>query len=220
MANKKPRLGLCIALAGAMAVPGVFAFDNSCYGNQIITNSIYCNASNLISDFDRNEIQDVCIGIYFGNEIPEKERQESIFAFEFTRQEYLQEFGINLIPNYRGNMEIPELTGSEKLSESEALADRISDADDFELVFTHKAYNFGRIIDADSNLVDMIVRINPSFSLECTRDLLLHEIAHMFYAEHIEKPSSIMFPEVFCSGFQKFDEETRDTIETYKSRLW
>ncbi|MDD4878034.1 MAG: hypothetical protein PHO02_03290 [Candidatus Nanoarchaeia archaeon] len=210
---KKPRLGLCIALAGSMAAAGVFAFDNSYYGNQILTNSVYCNASGINFPFDRNEIRDVSIGIYFGNEIPENERRESLAAFEFAKEKYRGEFGINLVPYCRGNVEIPELT------ESGALADRISDADDFELVFTHKAYSNGRINDADSNLVARIVRVNPFWG-DCTQYLLIHEIAHMFYAGHSEKPSSIMFPEVFCSDFQDFDEDTRDTIELYKRRFW
>lgn len=210
---KKPRMGLCIALAGSMAAAGVLAFDNSYYGNQIITNTLYCNASNIFSSFERNEIQDVGVGIYFGNEIPDKERQESIAAFNLAREKYLQEFGINFVPNYRGNVEIPELTSSGELS------DMISDEDDFELVFTHKAYSDGHINDADSNLVANIVRVNPYWD-DCTYYLILHETAHMFYAGHIEKPSSIMFPEVFCDDFQQFDEETRDTIETYKNRFW
>jgi len=95
----------------------------------------------------------------------------------------------------------------------------VSGEDDFELVFTHKAYLNGKLTDADSNLVAMIMRANPSYG-DCTQYALLHEIAHMFYAEHSGKPSSIMFTEVFCSGFQKFDDETRDTIETYKNRWW
>lgn len=210
---KKPRLGLCLALAGAMAATGVFAFDNSCYGNQRISNSVYCNVSNAVSGFDKNEMQDVSIGIYFGNEIPQDERGLSLKSFEFAKETYLKEFGINLVPSYRGNVEIPELTDSERL------AGKISDDDDFELVFTHKAYDFGHINDADSNLVDMIVRVNPYYG-DCTPYLLIHEIAHMFYAEHSEKPSSIMFPEVFCSDFQKFDGETRGMIETYKNRIW
>ncbi|MBU2637985.1 MAG: hypothetical protein KJ955_03365 [Nanoarchaeota archaeon] len=213
MSVKKPRLALCLALAGAMAVPGVFAFDNSPYGNQQITNYLYCNATHFISGFDRNEIQDVSVGVYFGTEIPDGERNESVKAVETTRDRYLQEFGINLVPYYRGNVEIPALTSSDEL------ADMVSDEDDFELVFTHKASRGERIIDADSNLVAMVVRVSPAYA-ECMPYLLMHEIAHMFYAEHSEKPSSIMFSEVFCSDFQKFDNEARRTIEIHKKRIW
>ncbi|MDI6737061.1 MAG: hypothetical protein QME12_00915 [Nanoarchaeota archaeon] len=191
------------------AAAGIDKHENMLYG----TNTAYCSIYNFFSGFDKNDIVDIDVAIYMDSKLSKDERNESMEAFEKARQNYFAEFGINLVPHKKSDVTAPENTDD--------LRGIISDREDFAVVFVDRVKNNIKNVEGMAYRGDSIIAVNSSSSYEgCIENTILHEIGHLFYAEHSDNPLCVMFHHQICFRMDEWCDDEKAIITKYKHRFW
>ncbi|MEK6863730.1 MAG: hypothetical protein AABX27_00385 [Nanoarchaeota archaeon] len=205
------------AAAGALAAGAVGWFLYDKYECQSYNfNTAYCTARNAIFGFDRNDIEDIDIDIYFDSRLSSEEREDAMKSFERARQTYSKEFGINLVPNIEGKIKAPENTDD--------IGSVIDNDADFSIAYMTKIRNDIRNPEGMSYLDDNIIAVNASQDIGGIENTTAHEIGHLFYADHCKDVNldvlCTMFKINLCFSSNGWCETDRAVIELYKHRFW
>lgn len=215
MRLKKKSIALIAAGALAAGAAGWFLYDRyECESYNF--NTAYCTVRNAIFGFDKNDIEDIDVDIYFDSRLSKNEREEAMEAFEGTRQSYYNEFGINLVPNIEGIIKAPKNTDN---------IDSVIDNDaDFSIVYLDEVRNNVRNPEGMAYLQDNIIAVSASQDKGCIESTTAHEIGHLFYADHCKDVHEDVFCTMFriglCFSPENWCKTDRAVIELYKHRIW
>ncbi|MFH1064942.1 MAG: zinc-dependent metalloprotease family protein [Nanoarchaeota archaeon] len=201
-------------LAGIIGATGVAAALDFYAGDKQLTNAIYCNASYLFSGFDRNDIKEVSVALYAEHTLEPEQIRNARQGFNLAAEEYMRQFGIRL------NVIEAELRSLPDKADPAYMKEVGNKNADINIFFTEdmpcrNGKSYGGWADKYNNTIRVHdIATNPEYM----RSLLIHEIGHLFYAEHTSKEGCYM-EHCFTSCPVWCDEE-RETIEKYKIRLW
>lgn len=215
MKLKKKSIALMAAGALAAGAIGWFLYDKyECHGYNF--NTAYCTARNTIFGFDKNDIENIDVDIYFDSRLSKNEREKAMGVFEAARRSYYDEFGINLAPNIEGIIKAPKNTDN---------IDLVIDNDaDFSIVYLDEVRNRVRNPEGMTYLDDNIIAVNASQDAGCIENTTAHEIGHLFYADHCKDVNEdvlcTMFKINLCFSSDGWCETDRAVIELYKHRFW
>ncbi|MFH1064943.1 MAG: hypothetical protein V1734_00355 [Nanoarchaeota archaeon] len=205
------------AAAGALAAgaAGWFLYDKyECESYNF--NTAYCTMRNAIFEFDKNDIKDIDVDIYFDSRLSSEERRNAMEAFEGARQAYYTEFGINLVPNIEGRIKAPKNTDN--------IGSVIDNDADFSIAYLDEVRNNVRNPEGMAYLQDNIIAVNASQDKGCIENTTAHEIGHLFYAGHCKDVHEDVFCTMFrinlCFSSNGWCKTDRAVIELYKHRFW
>lgn len=201
-------------IAGGL-VANVLALDNTVI-DSYLTNHLYCPARYAAEGFERNDIVRVSAAVYIDNELDEESRENCSEAASDVWAEYLKEFGISIHMSEPKEIAIPRQV---YLHSFEA----ISSDYDMAIVFTNKKCwlkNDSSIGYADptSNVVFVYSEYYSSVTI---KNILIHEIGHLFYAGHTEGENCYMNRSTSPGNPElEWCDETISTIRMFKHKIW
>lgn len=202
------------AAAGIAGLVGAWASLDYFCGTKYIVNYAYCTARQITEDFDRNEIVEIPVAVYYDGFLQREEIDKCYKAYSMAEDEMMRQFGIKL------NMIDSGARGIPKGVNMQYLADIGSRDAIINMYCVSHIYQ----PDLQCNL-GLSSEITNSIQIVSTKELdeifnvMLHEIGHLFYAEHTENPGCYMYYKRSNIEPHWCDEE-RETIEKYKKRLW
>jgi hypothetical protein len=169
-----------------------------------------------IEGFDRTDIERVDVAVYIDKELDAEAKKNCSRAVSDVWNEYFKEFGISLQMREPEEISIPK---NAYVHYFEAL----SDDDDLTIIFTNnkcwaKDSESVGYSDPTQNVAYVYSRY---YSEEAIRNVLIHEIGHIFYAGHSEGRYCYMNATAspYLDGIGWCEEE-RDTIRLFKHKLW
>jgi len=172
------------------------------------TNTAYCTIRNAL--FGTDGISKVDIALYYDSSMTRNEMRKARNAFENVKDEYQEEFGIDLqIASenraWDGRKEFDNIADLSMIFVPEIPDDDTTDTE------TTKGLAFRR---------DSFMLIEYSSHMECLESALQHELGHIFYAEHSDNPLCVMFHHNICFRQDIWCDEEKEIITRYKHRIW
>ncbi|MDD4878559.1 MAG: hypothetical protein PHO02_05995 [Candidatus Nanoarchaeia archaeon] len=211
MGVKKALIGAALGIAGLL---GGVSTCNYYAGDKRIVNYAYCTARNIFNDFDREEIVEIPIAVYYDGFLQREDIDRCYNAYSMAEDEMLRQFGIKFNMIDSGARGLPENISMFYLREIGSREASINLYCVSRIYQQENECNIG-LSSLAANSIQVVARMET----EEVRDVMLHEIGHLFYAEHTDDERCYMHYRSTTSPLQWCDEE-RETIEKYKVRLW
>lgn len=210
----KPTTKASLLIAGGL-VANVLALDNTVI-DSYLTNHVYCPIRYAVEGFDRTDIERIDVAVYIDKELDEEAKRNCSAASMDAWNEYFREFGISL--KMREPVEI-DITKNVYSQHFESL----DSDDDITIVFSSKRFWTRRdteigYSDPTQNVVFVYC---PYYSALSIRNILIHEIGHLFYASHEQGENCYMnaTSSPYNPNIDWCDNE-RSTIRMFKHKIW
>ncbi len=201
-------------LSAALGAAGIIVY-NDWHGGKGYINYLYCTADSLFNGFDRNEITEVTVALYAEQTLGAEIVKQAVESFGLAAAEYMRQFGISLRVIDFGLRMIPDNAGIAYMKEIG------SPKADINIFFTNEIpFMENKSYSGWADSANTTIQVcTDEAGTEYMRNLLIHEIAHLFYAGHTNTHGCRMNPDEFWEELRWCDDEL-ETIEKYKHRLW
>lgn len=203
-----------LVIAGGIAA-NVLALDNTVIDSWL-TNHIYCPARYVIEGFDRTDIDRVDVAVYIDRELDKESKENVSRASSGVWDEYFREFGISLQMREPVEIDVPEKAYTYQF-------EVLSDDDDITIVFTNKkCWDKGGTSVGYSDSIQNVVYVHSEYySAEGIRNVLIHELGHLFYASHTNDTACYMYGSAnYYLNNVHWCEDERNTIRMFKHKIW
>jgi hypothetical protein len=212
MRAKRILIGATAGIAGLIGCGT--ALDFFC-GTKYFVNYAYCTAMEITKDFDRNEVVEIPVAVYYDGFLQREDIDKCYKAYSMVEDEMLRQFGIKLNMIDSGARGLPECATAHYLN-----AIGSSEAE-INLYCVSHVYQAERKCDLGlSDRIENTIQVVSTMNLDETSDVMIHEIGHMFYAEHSDNPFCVMFHHSICFRMDKWCDEEKAVITEYKHRFW
>ncbi|MFH1064941.1 MAG: M12 family metallo-peptidase [Nanoarchaeota archaeon] len=203
-----------LIIAGGVAA-NILVIDNTVLDSWI-TNHIYCPARYIVEGFDMHDIINVDVAVYIDKDLNQEQKENSKHAGLSARAEYLHKFGINFGMREAEEISIPEKAYTQRF-------EALSGNDDMTIVFTGKKCfpSEGGGIGYSDPTMNVVFVYAEGYSAAAMRNILIHEIGHLFYASHSNDESCFM-NETSSPNKKNMQwcDETLTSIRMYKHKFW
>lgn len=196
---------IALIAAGALGVGAFVGIQCDKRYNQLYAlNTAYCTIRNAL--FGTEGTADIDVSLHYADGMPESKRNNARKAFENIKKEFFEEFGINF-----------SIVSEQIGTSNRGIAD-------LSIMFVPDIPNDGpndtKAIAGLANRRTNIVYIKCSSDQECLEYTLMHELGHMFYAEHTDDPLCVMYTYNLCFRHDMWCDDERNAITEHKHRLW